>query len=70
MLSGMIFINLVWWLPDIVVELIYLCNKVGTVSFQLSRVACCILNVADKHGIIPIPAHIPTHLNVKADYLL
>ena len=38
-------------------------------SLFLSRLACCMLNLADKHGIILIPAYISTHLNVEADYL-
>ena len=47
----------------------YLCNQGGTVSPFLSRVACQILSLTDKHGITLIPAYIPTHLNVEADYL-
>ena len=47
----------------------YLCNQVGTVSPFLSRLACQILSLTDKHSINFIPAHIPTHLNVEADYL-
>ena len=47
----------------------YLCNQGGTVSPFLSRLACQILSVTDKHGIALIPAYIPTHLNVGADYL-
>ena len=47
----------------------YLCNQGGTVSPVLSRLACQILSWTDKHGIILIPAYIPTHLNVKADNL-
>ena len=35
----------------------------------LSRLVCQILSLTDKHGITLIPAYIPTHLNVKADYL-
>ena len=35
----------------------------------LSRLACCILSLTNKHGITLIPAYIPTHLNVEADYL-
>ena len=35
----------------------------------LSRLACWILSLTDKHGINLIPAYIPTHLNVEADYL-
>ena len=47
----------------------YLCNQGGTVSPFLSRQACCILSLTDKHGITLLPAYTPTHLNVKADYL-
>ena len=48
---------------------VYLCNQVGTVSPFLSRLACQILNLTDKHGITLLPAYIPTHLNVEADFL-
>ena len=44
----------------------YLCNQGGTVSPFLSRLAC--QSLTNKHGIL-IPAYIPTHLNVEADYL-
>ena len=47
----------------------YLCNQSGTVSPFLSRLACWILSLTNKHGIALIPAYIPTHLNVEADYL-
>ena len=47
----------------------YLCNQDGTVSPFLSRLVCQILNLTDKHGITLIPAYIPTHLTVEADYL-
>ena len=47
----------------------YLCNKGGTVSPFLSRLACRIPALNDKHGITLIPAYIPTHLNMEADYL-
>ena len=46
-----------------------LCNHSGTVSPFLSRLACQILSLTDKHGITVIPAYIPTHLIVEADYL-
>ena len=46
----------------------YLCNQGGTVSLFLSRLACQILSMTNKHGIT-LPAYIPTHLNVEADYL-
>ena len=48
----------------------YLCNLGGRVSLLLSRLACCILNMAKKHGITLIPAYIPTHLKVEVDHLL
>ena len=35
----------------------------------LSRLACQILSLTDKHGITLLPACIPTYLNVKADFL-
>ena len=47
----------------------YLCNQGGTVPPFLSRLACQILSLTDKHGITLIPAYIPTHFNVEADYL-
>ena len=34
-----------------------------------SRLACHILSLTDKHGITLLPAYIPTHLNVEADYV-
>ena len=46
-----------------------LCNQCGTVSPFLSRLACQILNLTDKHSITLIPAYILTHLNVEANYL-
>ena len=47
----------------------YLCNQGSTVSPFLSRLACWILSLTDKHSISLILTYIPTHLNVKADYL-
>ena len=47
----------------------YLCNQGSTVSPILSRLACWILSLTDKHGITLIPAYIPTHPNVEANYL-
>ena len=47
----------------------YLCNQGGTVSPFLSRLACWILSLTDKHGITLLPAYTPTHLNVEADFL-
>ena len=63
---------LVRWLPCIWITALlrlYLCNQGGTVSAFLSRLAYQILNLTDKHGITLIPAYIPTHLNVEANYL-
>ena len=40
-----------------------------TVSAFLSRMACHVLHLTNKHRITLILAHIPTHLNVEADYL-
>ena len=45
---------------------VYLCNQGGTVSPFLSRLACYILNLANKHGTTLIPAYIPNHPNVEA----
>ena len=42
----------------------YLCNQGGTVAPFLSRLACRILSLTDKHSVTLIPAYIPTHLNV------
>ena len=47
----------------------YLCNQDGTVSPFLPRLAYQILSLTGKHSITLIPAYIPTHLNVEADYL-
>ena len=43
----------------------YLCNQGGTVSPFLSRLACWVLSLTDRHGITLIPAKIPTHLTVR-----
>ena len=56
--------------PGSSTEKAYLCNQGGTVSFFLSRLACHILLLAEKHGITLIPAYIPAHLHVEAIYLL
>ena len=48
---------------------VYLCNQGGTVSPFLSRLACQILSLTNKHGITLLPAYIPTRLNVEADFL-
>ena len=47
----------------------YLYNQGGTVSPFLSRLACHILSLTEKHGITLLPAYIPTHLNVEAYFL-
>ena len=47
----------------------YLCNQCGTVSPFLSRLAYHIVSLTNKYGITLIPAYIPTHLNVEANYL-
>ena len=47
----------------------YPCSQGGTVSPFLSMLACQILSLTNKHGITLIPAYIPSHLNVKANYL-
>ena len=48
----------------------YLCNQGGTVSPFLSRLACQILCLSNKHGITLLQhTFIPTHLSVEADYL-
>ena len=39
------------------------------ISFILSRLACCILNLANKHGITPTPTYIHTHLIVEPSYI-
>ena len=39
----------------------YLCNEGCTVSPFLSRLACQILSLTNKHGITLLPAHISTH---------
>ena len=47
----------------------YLCNQGGIVSPFLSRLACQILSLSGKHSITLIPAYIPTHLGMEANYL-
>ena len=47
----------------------YLCNQDGTVYPFLSRLACQILGLTDNCSITVIPAYIPSHLNVEADYV-
>ena len=63
---------LVRWLPCIWINSTakaYLCNQGSTVSPFLSRLACQLFSLTYKHGIMLIPAYIPTHLNMEADYL-
>ena len=47
----------------------YLCNQGGIVSPFLSRLACQILSLTDKHGIthIPVYIHLSFHLNVEVN---
>ena len=74
---GMILHRMVFCLSGKVVALhldnstakAYLCNQGGTVSPFLSRLVCQILSLTNKHGITLLPACIPTHLNVEANYL-
>ena len=47
----------------------YLCNQGGTVSPFHSRLVCWILSLTNEHSSTLIPAYIPAHLNVEADYL-
>ena len=48
---------------------VYFCNQGGTVSSFLSRLACWILSLTDKHSITLLLANIPALLNVEADFL-
>ena len=48
----------------------YLCNQGGTAFPFLSRLTCCILNMANKHDFTLIQAYISTHLNVEADFVI
>ena len=48
---------------------VHLCNQGGTASLFLSRLACHIFNITDKHGIIHILACVPTNLNMEANYI-
>ena len=47
----------------------FLCHQGGRASLFLYRLACYILNLANKCGITLIPTYIHTHLNVEAIYL-
>ena len=47
----------------------YLCNQDGRAFPFFSRLACHILNQADRQGITVIPAYMSLYLNVEADYL-
>ena len=47
----------------------YLCNQGGAVYPFLSRLACWILSLTNKHGITLLLVYIPTHLNVEANFL-
>ena len=48
---------------------VYLSSQGGTVSPFLSRLACQILSLTNKHSITLLPAYIPTNLNEEADFL-
>ena len=73
----MMFCRMAFHLPGKVVALhldnstakAYLCNQGGTISPFLSRLACQILSMINKHSITFNSAYIPTHLNVEAIYL-
>ena len=71
--SGLTTVHLKWDPPvlhlDNSTAEAYLCNQGCTVSSFLSRLACQILSLTDKHGITLIPAYILTKLNVETDYL-
>ena len=65
-----------FWLSDKVVALHFhnstakgsLYNQEDAASNFLSRISCCILNLADMHGINLLPTYLLTYLNVEADY--
>ena len=48
---------------------VYLCNQGGTESSFVSRLAYCILNLANRHGSTLPPAYTTTLLNVEVNYL-
>ena len=63
---------LVRWLPCIWITVLLRLTcviKVVQCLLFLSRLACQILSLTDKHGNTLLPAYIPTHLNVEADVL-
>ena len=41
----------------------YLCNQGSAISPFLSKLACWILSLTNRHSITLIPAYIPTHLS-------
>ena len=63
--------SLVRWLPCIWITVLlrHTCVIKVVVSPFLSRLACQILSLTNKHGITLLPAYIPIHLNVEADFL-
>ena len=71
MLYKMVFCYLVRWaalhLENSTVKA-YVHNQGGTASPFLCRLPCCILNLANMHGITLIPAYISTHFNGAADF--
>ena len=62
---------LLGWLPCIWITALQklMWNQGGTISPFLSRLACWILSLTNKHSITLIPAYIPTYLNMEASYL-
>ena len=46
----------------------YMCHQGGTESSFLSRLACQILSLTNKHGITLLPEYIPTDLNVEGRF--
>ena len=75
---AMMLHQMAFWLSGKVVALhfdnstasVYLCNQGGTVTPFLSRLACPVMSLTDKHSIILIAVYIPTYHNVEVDYLL
>ena len=71
-LYWVLFVYLVRLFPYILImvqlKLIYV-FKVVQYLFPC-RLACCIFHVANKHSLTVIPAYIPSHFNVEANYLM
>ena len=74
---AMILSRMVFWLSGMVFAFhldncstkAYLCNQGGTVSPFLSRLACWILSLTNKHSITLIPGYLSTYLNGEPNYL-